>query len=276
MLQDWGLAKERFTIAIEERKTLQEKMLALQQKIEQDQRDLDQLLGVVPAQPSVTAPANTPLGPTVPGSPSAPALPTLATAAMDTATESEKPVSAGQPDGRPGHSHHPLDGRVRGDRPGGGFRRSEPDPRLLCRFHGSAREPVRHQDVVKINGTGGKVEWITLRMTVLRDAQGIVHFIPHGTITSVSNLTHGYSLAPFELGVAYKEDVDYVMQVLLQLGKELRQDPNFGPRILEDPEMHGVNALEDSAVILKFSIKTRPLQQWAVKREMLRRIKYRF
>ena len=112
-------------------------------------------------------------------------------------------------------------------------------------------------------------------MTVLRDMEGAVHFIPHGTITTVSNLTHGWSRAFLEVGVAYKEDVDRVMQVLVDLGKELRQDPHFGDLILEDPEMLGVDDFADSAVMIKFFIKTRPLQRWPVKREMLRRIKRR-
>src|SRR5262249_44138375 len=114
------------------------------------------------------------------------------------------------------------------------------------------------------------------RTTVLRDLEGVVHFIPHGTITTVSNLTHGWSRALFDVGIAYKEDVDRVMQLLLDMGREIRQDPAFGPLILDDPEMLGVDDLADSAVVIKFFLKTKPLQQWTVKREMLRRIKNRF
>lgn len=131
-------------------------------------------------------------------------------------------------------------------------------------------------DVVKIGDIAGKVERITLRMTVLRDQQGTVHFIPHGTITLVSNMTHGHSIALFEIGIAYRENVDRVMQVLLELARNLRRDPVYGSRILEDAEMLGVDALSDSAVILKFLLKTRPLHQWSIRREMLRRIKNRF
>jgi small-conductance mechanosensitive channel len=131
-------------------------------------------------------------------------------------------------------------------------------------------------DVVRIGTISGLVEHISLRTTVLRDLEGIVHFIPHGTITTVSNLTHGWSRALFDVDVAYKEDLDQVMQVLLDLGRELRKDPSFGSLILDDPEMLGVDALADSSVVVKFFIKTRPLQQWTVKREMLRRIKMRF
>ena len=131
-------------------------------------------------------------------------------------------------------------------------------------------------DVVKIADTSGLVERVTLRMTVLRDLEGVVHFIPNGHITTVSNLTHGWSRALFDIGVAYKEDVDRVMRELVELGKELRRDPAFRGMILETPEMLGVDQLGDSAVVIKFFIKTRPMMQWTVKREMLRRIKRRF
>ncbi|MBN1422000.1 MAG: mechanosensitive ion channel [Planctomycetes bacterium] len=131
-------------------------------------------------------------------------------------------------------------------------------------------------DVVRIAGIAGLVERISLRMTVLRDLEGTVHFVPNGEITTVSNLTHGWSRAVFDIGIAYKEDVDRVMEVLLALARDLRADPRFAPLILEDPTMLGLDAMADSAVIIKFFIKTRPLKQWDVKRELLRRIKKEF
>lgn len=131
-------------------------------------------------------------------------------------------------------------------------------------------------DVIKIGDVGGLVEKITLRITMLRGLDGTVHFIPNGQIDKVSNMTHGWSRALFNIGVAYKEDVDRVMDLLVELGKELRADPRFGHLILDDPEMLGVDEFADSAVVVRFFIKTRPLQQWTVKREMLRRIKKKF
>jgi small conductance mechanosensitive channel len=131
-------------------------------------------------------------------------------------------------------------------------------------------------DVVRIGTTAGLVEKITLRVTVLRDLEGIRHFIPHGSVTQVSNLTHTWSRAMFDIPVALTEDVDRAIEVLIALGKEMRADPEFGKYIIEDPEMLGVDAFDHSAVIIKFLIKTRPLKQWLVKREMLRRIKNRF
>lgn len=131
-------------------------------------------------------------------------------------------------------------------------------------------------DVVKIGDISGQVERISMRITVLRDLEGQVHFVPHGQITSVTNMTHGWSRAVFAIAVAYREDVDRVMEVLLALGRELRRDPAYAPLILEDPEMLGVDDFGESAVTVKFVLKTRPLKQWMIKRELLRRIKNRF
>ena len=131
-------------------------------------------------------------------------------------------------------------------------------------------------DVVRIGDTSGQVEQVTPRITVLRDIEGNVHFIPNGEITTVTNMTHGWSRAVFDVGIAYKEDVDRVMNVLIDLGQELRKDTYFGPMILENPTMLGVDSLGESAVTLKFFIKTRPLKQWEIKREMHRRIKNKF
>jgi small conductance mechanosensitive channel len=129
---------------------------------------------------------------------------------------------------------------------------------------------------VKIGDLSGQVERITLRMTVLRDGNGVVHFIPNGQINCVSNETHGWSRATFEIGVAYKENVDHVMSALTDLACQLRADPTFGPTILEDATAPGIDSLGDSAVVIKFHIKTRPHQHGVVKRELLRRIKNRF
>lgn len=131
-------------------------------------------------------------------------------------------------------------------------------------------------DTVRIGDLSGQVERITLRMTVLRDASGVVHFIPNGTINSVSNETHGWSRALIDVGVAYKENVDEVIGVLTDLTRQLRADKAFGPLILEEPLPPAVDALSDSAVVLKLALKTKPNQHVAVKRELLRRIKNRF
>jgi moderate conductance mechanosensitive channel len=131
-------------------------------------------------------------------------------------------------------------------------------------------------DVITVNNVTGMVERITLRMTVLRDASGTAHFVPHGTITIVSNMSHGWSRANLEIAIAYKEDTDRVMNLLNEICAELRKQEAFAPLILEDAEMLGVDALGDSGVVVKLLVKTAPTKQWVVKRELLRRIKNRF
>jgi len=135
---------------------------------------------------------------------------------------------------------------------------------------------VRLGDVAIINGKGGLVEAIRLRTIVLRDFDGRVHIIPNGAITELSNLTKDYSYYVIDLGVAYKENVDRVMQALGEVGAELAKDPAFAPKILAPLEVVGVDAFGDSAVILKMRIKTVPREQWTVGRELRRRIKNAF
>jgi small conductance mechanosensitive channel len=130
-------------------------------------------------------------------------------------------------------------------------------------------------DVVKIGSLAGLVEKITLRVTVLRDLEGVLHFIPHGQVTAVSNMTHGWSRALFDIPVPHTAELDLVMNELIQLGRELRKDPLFSLKILDDPEMLGVETLDATASTVRFLVKTRPLQQWTVKRELLKRIKLR-
>ena len=131
-------------------------------------------------------------------------------------------------------------------------------------------------DVVKVSGITGQVEKITLRVTVLRDLEGAVHFIPHGQINVVSNLTHGWSQAVFDLNVTSSEHVERVRDTFFELARELRSDPTFGPMILNDAEMLGVDSLGDATFTVKFLLRTLPLKRWEVKRELLRRIKDRF
>lgn len=131
-------------------------------------------------------------------------------------------------------------------------------------------------DVVRIGEITGQVERISLRMTVLRDLEGQAHFIPHGQITTVSNQTHSWSRAVLTIAISYRENVDRVIDELIALTREMRDDPQFGRLITEDVNMLGVDELGESSVNIKFFLKTRPLQQWPVKRELLRRIKNRF
>lgn len=132
-------------------------------------------------------------------------------------------------------------------------------------------------DVIRVNNeTAGMVERLSLRIVVLRDVQGVVHIIPNGEIKQVSNLTKEWSRAFLEMGVAYGEDVDRVMDVLREIGRELWQDEEWNRLLLEEPEVPGVERFEDSAVVIRMLAKTKPLKQWDVMRELRRRIKNRF
>jgi small conductance mechanosensitive channel len=132
-------------------------------------------------------------------------------------------------------------------------------------------------DIVKLSGDhAGFVEEVTLRYVRLRDYDGRVHYVPNGQISSVINLTRGHSFAVLDIGVAYREDVDEVMALMQEVARQLRQDEAFAERILEDLEMAGVDQWADSAVVIKCRFKVVAMQQWAVKREYLRRLKKAF
>jgi small-conductance mechanosensitive channel len=138
-------------------------------------------------------------------------------------------------------------------------------------------DQVRTGDVVRLSAEhAGVVEEVTLRHVRLRDYEGNVHFVPAGQITSVINMTRGFSQAVLDIGVAYREDVDAVIALIREEAELLRADAEFGSLILEPLEMAGVDRWADSAVIIKCRFKVRPIQQWAVRREFLRRLKQAF
>jgi small conductance mechanosensitive channel len=130
--------------------------------------------------------------------------------------------------------------------------------------------------VVQIAGQGGLVERLNLRRVVLRDLAGNVHYVRNGKIDVVTNMTKDYSRYVFNIGVAYREDVDHVIEVVKQVGEELRKDPVFGAEILEPIEILGVDQFADSAVVIKARTKTKPIKQWSTGREFNRRLKKRF
>jgi small conductance mechanosensitive channel len=135
---------------------------------------------------------------------------------------------------------------------------------------------VRVGDVVEVAGVSGVVEEVKLRTITLRDLSGNVHVVPNGIVDKVKNMTKLYSYYLFDIGVAYREDVDEVMAVLKEIAAELQADPKFGADILEPLDMLGLDQFADSAVIIKCRIKTTPMEQWRIGREMNRRIKKTF
>lgn len=131
-------------------------------------------------------------------------------------------------------------------------------------------------DVAVVNGTGGLVEEINLRTVVLRDLEGTVHIFPSGTITTLANKSSGWAAAVFDIGVAYHEDVDKVIEVMGQVAKELQEDEEFGPKIIADMEIFGLDQFADSALVIKARLKTKPLKQWEVGRAYKARLKKAF
>jgi small-conductance mechanosensitive channel len=137
-------------------------------------------------------------------------------------------------------------------------------------------DQLRAGDVAIINGTGGLVENIGLRTISLRDFSGTVHIFQNGKISSLSNMTKDWSAMVFDIGVAYKENVDQVMEIMKQVGDELQNDENFGPSIIEPIEVFGLDSFGDSALVIKARLKTKPIQQWTIGREYRRRLKIAF
>jgi moderate conductance mechanosensitive channel len=137
-------------------------------------------------------------------------------------------------------------------------------------------DQIRVGDVIMIAGKAGLVEKLNLRMTTLRDLEGKVHYVPNGQIDVVTNLTKEYSCYVFDIGVAYKEDIDQVITLIKEVGKALREDPTFKDDIIDDLEVFGLDKFADSALVVKARIKTKPIKQWGVAREFNRQLKIKF
>lgn len=132
-------------------------------------------------------------------------------------------------------------------------------------------------DVIRFSPEiSGLVEKVGFRTTVVRDFNGNVHTIPNGEITTVSNLTKGFSRYSIDVGVAYKENVDRVMEILREVGEELATGEPYGSEILEPVEVLGVQDLADSAVLIRVRFTSKPSRQWDISRELRRLIKNRF
>lgn len=135
---------------------------------------------------------------------------------------------------------------------------------------------IRQGDVVEVCGKTGAVEDVTLRYVCLRDNEGSVHYVPNGQITIVTNKSRDYAFALIDVGVAYRENLDEIYEVVREVSRALRADAAIGPKILEDIELQGVQDWADSAVILRCRFKTVALEQWGVRRAFLGRLKQAF
>jgi len=143
---------------------------------------------------------------------------------------------------------------------------------IISGFFLIMEDQIRVGDAASINGADGIVEAINLRTVVLRDGEGTVHVYPNGAINNLANRSKDFSYYMVDLSVSYYDDTDRVVALLHQIGAEMQADPTFGPSILQPIEVLGVDAFGDWAVKLKARIKTVPLKQWFVGRELRRRI----
>ena len=135
---------------------------------------------------------------------------------------------------------------------------------------------LRVGDYVTVNSSTGTVEKLTLTMCVIRAYNGDVHYLRNGQIDTVINQTKDFSFPLFNVGVAYKTNINHVMQVLKDLGRELKESEEYGKYVLSDIEICGLNEFQDSAIVILCRIKTTPQEQWKIKRRFNQMIKERF
>ena len=128
-------------------------------------------------------------------------------------------------------------------------------------------------DTVKIAGVQGVVEAMTLRRTVLRDADGTVHTVPSSQITIVSNLTRDWTQIAMKISVSYKANSDQVIRLLKEVATEVAQDPKFQGQIVAKPEVPGIDRVHGDEVEYLLLVKTAPGKQYELSRELRRRIK---
>lgn len=147
---------------------------------------------------------------------------------------------------------------------------------LISGFFLTFEDQVRVGDVISVGDKGGLVEEINLRTVVLRDYDGTVHVVPAGSIDVLSNKSKDFSYAVLDVGVAYESDPDHVTSVLKDVGAALRTEAAWQPHVLADIEVAGVESLADWSIVIKLRIKTAPLKQWEVARELRKRIKRAF
>ncbi|MEX0868624.1 MAG: mechanosensitive ion channel family protein [Nitriliruptoraceae bacterium] len=131
-------------------------------------------------------------------------------------------------------------------------------------------------DIIDAGDASGKVESISLRTTRVRDVNGTLWHIPNGEIRRIGNMSQGWARALLDIGIGYGADIDASSQIILQVATDMSQEPEFVEDFLDVPEIWGVQELNDSSVDIRLVVKTRPGRQWAIARELRRRIKIAF
>jgi len=142
----------------------------------------------------------------------------------------------------------------------------------LSGFFMLLEDQIREGDVVEVAGKSGQVEEVTLRYIRLRDGDGYVHFVPNGEIKLVVNRTRNFAYAMIDAAISGHQDVEPAFAIMREVGAALRKDPKFGPCILEDVEIFGIERWELWGLGLRCRIKTLPHEKDNVRREFLRRL----
>jgi small conductance mechanosensitive channel len=137
-------------------------------------------------------------------------------------------------------------------------------------------ESLRVGDYADLGKNEGIVEGIGLRTVKLRDVSGNVHVVPNSSIDAVINMSKEFSRSVIDVGVAYREDVDEVIGILEEIGEEMRNDPEYSKSIIEPMEVFGLQKFDDSAIIIRVRMTTKPLKQWGIKRAFNKRVKKKF
>jgi small conductance mechanosensitive channel len=127
-------------------------------------------------------------------------------------------------------------------------------------------------DYIETGGKSGIVEEMALRVTKMRDFNGDLHIVPNGSIDKVTNKCRGNMRALVEIGIAYEENIDNAIRVMDEVCKEVAHEND---KIIEGPTVLGVTRLGEYDVIISVMAKTQPMEQWAVERELRKRIKER-
>ena len=131
-------------------------------------------------------------------------------------------------------------------------------------------------DVVNLDQTSGLVENISLRMTTLRDLDGTVHYVPHGDIKRVANLSMDFARINLNVRVTYATQLEKAIEVINQTGNELAEDPLWKPFIIKAPQFLRVDDFLETGIALKILGETVPLKQWDITGELRKRIKVAF
>jgi len=139
-----------------------------------------------------------------------------------------------------------------------------------------AENTIAIGDNVRIDTFEGQVEALTIRTIRLRDLDGSLHILPFSEVTKITNRSKGFAYALLDVGVAYNSDLERVMQILREVGEDIRQDPIFHRVILEPVKVMGVQELSSSSIVIRLRMRTRPGKQWDVRRLLNLRVKQRF